>query len=351
MTLREIVKGKINFIREFIKKIPTFFICIFYSIKTIIISLLPGKKIFILNTPIHGNLGDQAILAAEEKILNDTLKDYKIIRFSNSFCRYFSWLLKALVKESSVCLHGGGYLGDLWPREDKTVRKLLEKFRNNKIIFFPQTLCSENVDNYFEEVRPIFEANKNLVFFGRDKYTFDLLSKNLKNKVYYSPDIVLYEDSREYKKEDKITLCLRHDHEKTMEAKNEKELLSAAQKYNYVLSDTVITKTVFAHNRKKELDKIFQKIGTSKLLITDRLHGMIFAYLTKTPCLVFNSKSPKVLGVYKWLEKSDFIVLHDKEKNISDEIESILSKKFTFNKSVSKKDFDEMKNVLKEMVK
>ena len=351
MTFREIAKNKINSIRALIKEIPTFFICIFYSIKTTVISLFPGEKIFILNTPIHGNLGDQAILVAEEEILKDTLEKYKIIRFSNGFCRYFGWLLKALVKDSPVCLHGGGYLGDLWPREDETIRKLLEKFKDNKIVFFPQTLCSENVDNYFTEVRPIFEANKNLVFFGRDQYSFDLLSKNLKNKVYYSPDIVLYEEPCEYKKEDKITLCLRHDHEKTMGSREEKELLSAVKNYNYVLSDTIVKKTIFAHNRKKELDKIFQKIGTSKLLITDRLHGMIFAYLTKTPCLVFNSKSPKVLGVYKWLEKSDFIVLHDKEKNISDEIESMLSKKFTFNESVSKKDFDEMKNVLKEMVK
>ncbi len=318
-------------------------------IEIILISIFSRKKIYILNAPIHGNLGDQAILSAEIKMLNDTLRDYKVIVVANILCVYCSGILKRLVKDSPICIHGGGYLGDLWPKEDKVVRKLLREFKNNKIVFFPQTLCSKNVEKYFDEVRPIFELNDSLIFFGRDKYTYDCLSKNIKNKVYYSPDIVLYEDFSLYTKEDKIILCLRRDHERTMTEKERYRLLSAVKEYNYVLSDTVINKRVSARNRKKELNKILKNIGSSKLLITDRLHGMIFAYLTKTPCLVFNSMSPKVLGVYKWLEKSNYIILHNNRKKIENEIKEILSRKIVFKESVPKKDFAEIENALREI--
>lgn len=43
------------------------------------------------------------------------------------------------------------------------------------------------------------------------------------------------------------------------------------------------------------------------MVITDRLHGMIFAAITGTPCIAFDNISKKVSGVYKWIESLEYI--------------------------------------------
>lgn len=38
------------------------------------------------------------------------------------------------------------------------------------------------------------------------------------------------------------------------------------------------------------------------MVITDRLHGMIFCYITNTPCLVFQNNIYKVRETYEWIK-------------------------------------------------
>jgi len=219
------------------------------------------------------------------------------------------------------------------------------------VLFFPQTICCNNYDKYFSDMKNLLESNKNITFFARDWHTFSILSEKVNGKILYSPDIVLYNSRINYDKEKKITLCLRSDHEKTIDKNIEKELLGAVEDYSYEICDTVINKPVFRHNRKAILEKLFNKIGSSELLITDRLHGMVIAYLTKTPCLVFNSRSPKLLGTYEWIKKSDYIKIHDDSRAIKEEIKDILSHEYSFNESVSKTCFEKMKQVVRSYYK
>ena len=55
--------------------------------------------------------------------------------------------------------------------------------------------------------------------------------------------------------------------------------------------------------RQKELNKLLNLFCNSKLVITDRLHGMILCAITNTPCLALDNRNGKVSGVYeKWLK-------------------------------------------------
>ena len=53
-------------------------------------------------------------------------------------------------------------------------------------------------------------------------------------------------------------------------------------------------------------------------MITDRLHSMIFCAITGTPCVVINSKSPKVRGCYEWIKELDYIQFCDDINNFSE---------------------------------
>ena len=54
-------------------------------------------------------------------------------------------------------------------------------------------------------------------------------------------------------------------------------------------------------------DDKLEEFASSEIVVTDRLHGMIFAALTETPCIVVNSMSHKLRGCYEWIKSLDYI--------------------------------------------
>ena len=60
---------------------------------------------------------------------------------------------------------------------------------------------------------------------------------------------------------------------------------------------------------------MLKKFAKAKIVVTDRLHGMIFTIITNTPCIAINNLSGKVKGVYDTLsdiEKNKIIFIEDK---------------------------------------
>ena len=66
---------------------------------------------------------------------------------------------------------------------------------------------------------------------------------------------------------------------------------------------TISKHSVPVWKRKVTIKKLRKQIAESELMITDRLHGMIFSYTSGTKCIAFDNLSKKVSGVQsKWLE-------------------------------------------------
>ena len=56
---------------------------------------------------------------------------------------------------------------------------------------------------------------------------------------------------------------------------------------------------------KKKFKKIIKQFSKSKLVVTDRLHGMILSVITGTNCIAFDNSSGKVSGVYDTIKDDD----------------------------------------------
>ena len=171
--------------------------------------------------------------------------------------------------------------------------------------------------------------------------------KNLSKCNYLLvPDIVLYNDNIDFHNVRKDCLfCIRNDKEKIKYSLDElKEIL---KKNNLKISytDTVIKKSIYKFNRKKELTKKLKEFSKSKIIITDRLHGMIFCYITKTPCIVLENSSYKVKGLYEWLKQSNFIRMYN-EKTIAADIRYLLNIN-SINTVNLKKEFNKMIGIMK----
>jgi exopolysaccharide biosynthesis predicted pyruvyltransferase EpsI len=100
-------------------------------------------------------------------------------------------------------------------------------------------------------------------------------------------------------------LILRKD-ELLLNDDNRKYIKDLAIKYfgnKVFVRDTNKFLIPFQSNRKNETFKFINDISGKKLIITDRLHGMIFSIITNTPCIIFGNNYHKIeSSYYSWFK-------------------------------------------------
>ena len=77
---------------------------------------------------------------------------------------------------------------------------------------------------------------------------------------------------------------------------------------------------------------------------------MIFALLSKTPCLVFQNKSPKIIGVYEWIKNVDYIRLSTKE-SYKEDLKFLEEYKNNYDNCDVKEKFDSLATEIKNVIK
>jgi len=273
-------------------------------------SLLFEKKMIIFGTPIHGNLGDHAIAKAQVEFLNLNFPGYKILEVpTDDIFDEIHHLKKLITDKDLIFFLGGGNLGDLYMFEEISRREVFKVLKETPIIHFPQSatfISGELMSKEVQISKKIYASKgKRLTIIGRESRSFKKFQEIFSaNNVLYTPDIVLTLNERKEMKRNGILLCLRIDSEKVISEENKSLMLEALkEKYDEVnLTDTVVRYNVYEKTRAAELEKKWDEYRKCKVVITDRLHGMIFAVLTGTPCIVFDNYNSKVKKTYQdWL--------------------------------------------------
>ena len=75
--------------------------------------------------------------------------------------------------------------------------------------------------------------------------------------------------------------------------------------------------------RDELLENKFNQLKEHKLVITDRLHGMIFAAITETPCIAFGNFNHKISESYKWLKNLKYIQYCDDIDDLENQLAKI----------------------------
>lgn len=306
------------------------------------------KRVFIFGTAIHKNLGDHLITASEIEFLSDYKKGFRIIEIPTEVYEVYENLLTRTIKgKDLIIINGGGWMGNLWKKEELLVEDMVSSFGKNKIIIFPQTIYFDRKADSYDELicssTKAFSSHPNLTITVREKRSYDFAKKTYKNnKVLLVPDIALYyyDKAKSYRKNDKsrtIKTCLRQDRENLRKDLSISHIIEKFEKLNYSINriDTISKFRVSEIKRQFAIDKKLRGFADSSLIITDRLHGMIFSFLVNTPCIIIDNKTKKVSGVYeKWLSKSDIIFplyLKD-DKELDAFLTKIINKKIKSNK-------------------
>lgn len=311
---------------------------------------------FLFATPCHGNLGDHAIVRAEKKMLTDIEEKSIFVEISNDDYRKYKKCINKIVDiEDTIIIDGGGNLGTLWQYEDNKISEIISTYKNNKIIIFPQTCFYDNTiegNDVLSKNQEIYSKARDLTICLRDKVSYDSCQEYFSDvNLLLTPDIVMYLDNLHYDEIRKgCLLCLRSDKEKVLEdefsLQIEEYLNNIGLEFRY--TDTVIKKRVDSVNRNEELDEKWKEFASAKLVITDRLHGMIFAAITGTPCLAIDNISKKVSGVYGWIKYLDYIKVCDSVEEIIDNIDEFSSmENCRYSKDEHSKYFEQIEELFK----
>lgn len=281
-----------------------------------------NKKIFILLSTDYSNLGDHAMTYAHKRYLKRNFPEHQIIEILvGDTMKYLFSIRKSLGKDDIITLKGGGNVGVEYFREELIRRTIVTYIKNNKIIMFPQTVYfpdSKLGDKEFQNSIRIYNSNNQFYAFFRDKVSYDIMGPYLK-RAFLTPDIVMSLGKIEcgVKNKNGALTCLRRDVEGIYTDEQKEIVYKVLGRYydKIVKTDTIREYKIETADRENELHKMWEQIAEAEILITDRLHGMIFAALIGTPCIILNTYNHKLRAQYEWLKDLNYIELVDLEEN------------------------------------
>ena len=264
----------------------------------------------LIATPIHGNLGDQAIVLSQCEFLLNNFPDFAVFEIHRFQYELAREEIAALVRpDDLIVIDGGGNVGTLWPEETDKMNDIVRRFACNPVVVFPQTAYFSDTEEGRECERRTAEAyasNPRLVFFSRDRTTYNKvrsMSPGTTNLLV--PDIVLYHDATSHVARAGALLCLRADKERVIADGGAAALKDVLGRHGLAVRETSTVlhdKRVGKRKREKVLAAKWAEFGSTKVVVTDRLHGMIFSAITGTPCVALDNVSRKVSQGYEWIK-------------------------------------------------
>lgn len=289
---------------------------------------LRDDTVLLLGTPIHGNLGDQAITLAELEFFNNC--GYRVAEIPSQWVVRHLEKWKTLFSGKRLYVHGGGFIGSLWPEEEKMLETVIENFPESEIVILPQTVYFDKVDDRVTFLNELLGKHGRVTLCARENYSFEFAVQYLNNaKVLLVPDMVLSADWRNGRVQSRETalFCMRSDLEKTISKDTVATLESLVKKYypsaEIVYTDTVVDRAIYPVWRKKALMKKIAEFASAQVVVTDRLHGMVLSAMANTPTLVFSNCNYKVKGIYEWIRNNTFIQYCDDPTKLEEQISAL----------------------------
>ena len=277
-----------------------------------------SDMVYVIGCPEFSNLGDNAIMIAEVEFIKKCGIPSKHIECitEKEFLKDYEIISKLIGKKRLICGLGGGNMGNQYGSEEKVRRTMLECFPDNKIIIFPQTIffVGESKEADEQESKKYYNGQANLTLIAREKESYKKMKQLYPDtEILLTPDIVLSAKMETFdvtpQKRKGVLFCLRNDVEKNLSediVRRLKEFLKECS-LKYRETDMYSDCDISNDNRRDCIRKKMQEFCSAEIVITDRLHGMVFAAITETPCIVFNNYNHKVEGVYQWIKYLPYI--------------------------------------------
>lgn len=291
-------------------------------------------KLIVFDIPEHGNIGDHAIAEAQKIFFERHFPEHNYIEIPASLSLIIARKVKNILNSKDIILfHGGGNFGDLYPSHNAIRHELIRRLSDNLFIQLPQSVFFFDNEIGIKSIydsRKIFSENKeNVYFFARERLSLKKMKQLFPdNYSLLVPDIVFsYPKVNFNVKRVGVLTILRDDIEKSTNTQltNFKEILSNIfDKFDE--SDTHLGEgtTILPGDRTEYLNRKFKEFCSHEIVVTDRLHGMIFCFITETPCIALDNNNHKVKETfYTWLDDCEYIKFIDNDKLTTENLKEV----------------------------
>ncbi len=284
------------------------------------------KRVWIFLGADYGNLGDVAITLFQEEFLERKFRDSEIVTIPISQTLAAIPQVKRIIDPNDiVTIVGGGNISDLYDDIEFLRQRVIKAFPHNQMISFPQSIHlteTENGEKERQRIAKIYGAHRRMLILMRDSVSFQRMKQILPDaNVKIAPDIVMSADCRSNTRRKKqLLLCLRNDKEAADKCIGFlKPFIQNMQQQGYVIvqQDTQIDNQLIKEDGGKvHVQRFLKEVSASSLIVTDRLHGMIFAFITGTPAIVLDNSTGKVFATYEWIKDCGYIHFVNKGQTI-----------------------------------
>lgn len=283
------------------------------------------RRAFLVMTPRYRNYGDHLIAYSELRLLREAGWG-EVVEIPYEDCDALHKDLGSLLAPGDVVfVTGGGYLGDLWPGLESTVEMVLAGIpEGSPVFFFPQSVYyrGRSIEGS-SFARSLTMCRAPVRILARERASYKRLLGLLKEgSVGLSPDVGIF-----LRREDLISetpdrvpgtalVCIRKDKESLQGRDFGVKLTEALWESGLSIGsiDTHDPVGELKPNQRREaLEQVVRRFGEASLVVTNRLHGMVFAMIMGTPCVVLDNVSGKVMGVAEWVKDDYPVVVTDED--------------------------------------
>lgn len=276
----------------------------------------------LIGTPTHHNIGDHLLAFNEKAFLTTQCKFNHIYEIPTRIYQHNRELLRKIIPaDIPIFITGGGWMGDIWLEDQEVIENIVHDYSNNTLIILPQTIYYMDINSpRINRTKRIFSEARSLTLMCREKNSLYLAKKLFESnntRVCMFPDMGLYRLYSGCKRRSGIGICLRDDREKSTESDVKNIIINYASSRNRRIDHlTTINDTpVPLWRRKRIINNLITEFGKVDIVITDRLHGMIFAIIAGVKCIALDNKTHKVKGVCEaWLSKYNVVDLMEDDE-------------------------------------
>lgn len=143
----------------------------------------------LVDFPNHSNVGDNAIWLGEIAWLADA--GVRVVYRCDAKTYDRAALDRSLAGGGAIFIHGGGNLGDLWPRHQRLRETVIRDFPNRPVVQFPQTVHFQSRER-IASTRAVFDAHDDLTLLVRDETSLALARNEFRATSLLCPDMAFY---------------------------------------------------------------------------------------------------------------------------------------------------------------
>lgn len=263
---------------------------------------------WLIGTPEGCNLGDHAIAVGTHRWMEAALgeADTRCVEVTETQWRTEkSEICKAVKPGDTVLLQGGGNMGNLWPTEEHIRREAIAAFPENRVVVMPQSVFYTNDypgrEALLASVR-IYAKHPNLTLCARERASGDLMRRIYPHAtVYDMPDMAMRLRVAVPPAIDRsgILVIARDDKERLVSPGQWREIVAMCQALAPTRREsTMAPAPLTVSTREAAVYDCLKRFSQARLVVTDRLHGMILAAIAGTPCVALPSLTGKTKAVH-----------------------------------------------------